>query len=186
MLILLALDEGKPVSQYSLAGDIGVGPTMAHHYVTRLIHQGLVSVQGENNRCMQYTLTEAGQRRVEQLGSEYAREMARLYRIAKVECRTRLLRLYGQGLRRVVLFGAAESGELAWSASQETPMTVLGVVDNDPLKHRAVIGGLLVESPEAIEGWHPDGVIIAASRCGDEIYRQIECLKDKGIAVSKL
>ncbi|WP_447972108.1 winged helix-turn-helix transcriptional regulator [Nitrospira sp. Kam-Ns4a] len=184
--ILAVLDEGRPISQHEVARRSGVGSTMAHHYIRRLIAQGLVAMTGKTNRTMRYAVTAAGRAYLETLGRHYAREMARLYRIAKQECRRRLLRLYERGLRRVVLFGAAETGELVCWAARETPIEVVGIVDNDRDRRRRGLGGLPVEAPEAIEAWRPDGVVITASRCAEEIERQIRHLETRGIAVARL
>jgi DNA-binding MarR family transcriptional regulator len=186
MGILLTLDEDTAISRHRLARRIGVGTTMAHHYVTRLIGDGLVAMTGRTRRAARYTLTPAGRQRLEQLASQYAREMARLYLIAKQECRKRLLRLYDRGMRRIVLFGAAETGELALSAAKETPVQILGLVDNDREKQRTRLGDWSVEAPERIEQWHPDAVVITASRYADDIYEQIRHVERQGIHVEKL
>lgn len=184
--ILSVLAEGGTVSQHEVARRSGLGSTMAHHYVRRLIGRGLVAMTGETNRTMRYAVTPAGTAYLDGLGRHYAREMARLYVIAKQECRRRLLRLAQRGWRRVVLFGAAETGELVYSAARDTPVEVVGIVDNDRDKRQARIGGLPVEAPDAIEGRRPDAVVITASRCADEIERQIRHLEQRGIGVARL
>lgn len=184
--ILSTLAEGGAVSQHEVARRSGLGSTMAHHYVRRMIGQGFVAMTGETNRTMRYAVTDAGTAYLDGLGRQYAREMARLYLIAKQECRRRLLRLARRGWRRVVLFGAAETGELVCSAARDTPVEVVGIVDNDEDRRRGLVGGLPVEAPEAIEARRPDAVVITASRCADEIERQIRHLEQRGIGVARL
>lgn len=184
--ILATLAEGGAVSQHEVARRSGLGSTMAHHYVRRMIDGGLVAVTGETNRTMRYAVTDSGVAYLDGLSRQYAREMARLYLIAKQECRRRLLGLARRGWRRVVLFGAAETGELVCSAARDTPVEVVGIVDNDRQKRRARIGGLPVEAPDAIEARRPDAVVITASRCADEIERQVRHLRLRGIGVARL
>jgi hypothetical protein len=67
---------------------------------------------------------------------EYASEIARMYSIAKTEVEKRLHLLWKEGVQAIVVFGAAETGELIYSAVKATPMRIVGWVDNDVAKHQ--------------------------------------------------
>jgi FlaA1/EpsC-like NDP-sugar epimerase len=131
-------------------------------------------------------VTAKGRDRLTVLMSGYSKEIARLYSIAKLEIEKRLGQLYAQGVKRVVLFGAAETGELVYSAAKATPMKIVGVVDNDVMKHRQLFGEISVTSPDTIESFHPDAVLIASSGDAEEILKQLDPLSQKGLAVVTL
>ena len=86
----------------------------------------------------------------------------------------------------VVLFGAAETGELVYSAAKTTPIRIVGWVDNDASKHQMRFGEIRVESPTRIESFDMDAVLIASSGKTDEIQRQLQPLISKGIAIVTL
>lgn len=185
LAVLLSLEE-TTLSQHQLARKVGVSSSMSHNYMKDLIGQGLIAVSGETNRRMTYRLTGKGLGRRATLMREYSREVARLYSLAKHQIERRLWELYEQGLKTVVLFGAAETGELVYSAAKSTPMRIVGLVDNDVAKHRTLFGEIPVSSPDLIESFRADGVLIASSGKTEEIYEQLRPLTRKGVAVVTL
>ncbi|TAJ26351.1 MAG: winged helix-turn-helix transcriptional regulator [Nitrospirae bacterium] len=186
LFVLLALEETSNLSQHQLAKKVGVSSAMSHNYMKDLIDQGVVSVSGQTNRNMKYVVTAKGtERRVALMGA-YSKEIASLYSIAKQEVERRLWELHREGLKSVVLFGAAETGELVYSAAKTTPIRILGFVDNDATKHRMLFGKIPVSSPDTIEAYQPDGVLIASSGETDAIYRQLRHLSEKGVSIVTL
>ncbi len=185
-LVLLSLTQFRHLSQHQLGRRIGVSSAMAHNYVRVLIERGLVCTSGATNRTMKYLVTERGRRRLASLTRVYAREISRLYSLAKQEVQHRLHQLYEAGIKRIVVFGAAETGELINSAVQATPLQIVGWVDNDVAKHQRAFGELTVSSPDDIEHYSPDAVLIASSAKPDPIRRQLHRLQGKGIAVVTL
>lgn len=186
LLALRSLAEIKQISQHELGRQIGVSSAMAHNYVQALVDQGYVMTSGETNRTMRYLVTATGRRRLATLMQEYASEIARMYSIAKTEVEKRLHLLWKEGVQAIVVFGAAETGELIYSAVKATPMRIVGWVDNDVAKHQQRFGDLTVCSPDTIESCRPDAVLIASSGKTDDIHRQLRHLSKKGIAVVTL
>ena len=186
LFVLLSLDGTENVSQHELARKIGVSSSMANNYMKDLVSQGMITASGPTNRTMKYALTTKGSDRLGSLMSMYSREIARLYSIAKQEVEKRLVSLFNQGMKRVVLFGAAETGELVYSAAKATPIQIVGWVDNDSAKHQVRFGEIQVTSPALIESFQPDAVLIASSGKTEEIQRQLLPLLAKGIAIVRL
>lgn len=178
--------EMDQISQHELGRQIGVSSAMAHNYVQAMIRQGYVVASGETNRTMRYLVTTAGRARLAVLMREYASEVARMYSIAKSEVEKRLQQLWQEGIRAVVVFGAAETGELIYSAVKSTPMRIVGWVDNDVAKHQQRFGDVIVRSPDTIESCCPDAVLIASSGKTEDIHLQLGHLSKKGIAVVTL
>ena len=71
-------------------------------------------------------------------------------------------------------------------AVQATSLQIVGWVDNDVAKHQRAFGELTVSSPDHIEHYSPDAVLIASSAKPDAIRRQLHRLQGKGIAVVTL
>jgi DNA-binding MarR family transcriptional regulator len=184
---LLSLIADDPsVSQHRLGRAIGASSSMTNTYIKSFVRQGLVSVSGETNRTMRYELTLAGRKLRRQWLHLYGREVARLYTAARLEYAKRLGELASGGITRLVLFGAASTGELVYQASRDSVLTIVAVVDNDPNKQGRPFGSLVVMPPSAIESFQPDAVLIAAFGRPEEIYQQIRHLKEKGIEIIRL
>jgi biotin operon repressor len=186
LLALWSLAEIEQISQHELGRQIGVSSAMAHNYVQALVVQGHVVMSGETNRTMRYLVTATGRARLAALMRAYASEIARMYSIAKTEVEKRLQQLWEEGIQAVVVFGAAETGELIYSAVKATPIRIVGWVDNDVAKHQQRFGDLTVCPPDTIESCRPDAVLIASSGKTEEIHRQLRHLSKKGIAVVTL
>lgn len=185
-LLLLGLEANPHMSQHEIARIAGISSSMAHNYVKYFIAKGFITVQGETNRTMQYLVSPAGKEQTHTLLSLYSAEVVQLYTLARQACEHKLQRLYQQGVRTAVLFGAAETGELVYNATQHTPLHILGVVDNDAAKQGRKFGAFTVSSPRLIEQVDPDGVIITALGRPDEIYQDIKHLEKRGIKIFKL
>jgi DNA-binding MarR family transcriptional regulator len=186
LLALWALAETGRMSQHHLGRTIGVSSAMAHNYMQTLLREEFVVVTGETNRTRRYVVTAKGCARLTTLAREYTRDIARMYSVVKTEIEKRLLRIYADGVQKVVVFGAAETGELIFSAAKSTPLTIVGWVDNDIAKHKYRFGDLQVCPPNTIESYSPDAVLIASSGKTDEIHRQLRHLSKKGINVVTL
>ncbi len=184
--MLLSIGADPWMSQHSLAKKMGITGAMANFYMKDLIEKRMVVAEGETNRQKRYFLTPKGKRRRRKLLNEYLSGVSDLYSLCKKEFEQRLSEIYRKGLRRVVFFGAAETGEIAYQASSNTELTVLGVVDNDPKKHQKRMGAIEVRSPECIPELNPEGVIITALGRTEEIYKQLLPLRKKGIQVKRL
>ncbi len=184
--VLVLMGDQPWMSQHSLAKNMGITSAMVNFYVKDLVLRKLVKVEGETNRQKRYFLTPKGKRRKRLLLNEYLCGVSDLYSICKKEFEQRLKEIYRKGLRRVVFFGAAETGEIAFQAACHTDLQVVGIVDNDPKKHHKRMGEIEVLPPESILDLNPDGVIITALGQPEEIYKQLCPLREKGVAIKKL
>jgi DNA-binding MarR family transcriptional regulator len=186
LFLMLSLDNTRRMSQHELARKVSVSSSMANNYMKALKRRGLIAVHGNTNRCMKYALTPKGRANMARFMSMYSMEIARFYSIAKREVEKRLHELREQRFERIVLFGAAETGELVYSAAKAVELQIIGWVDNDRTKHGMRFGEIPVTSPALIESYRPDAVLIASSGKTEEIRFQLRELPKKGIAVVTL
>lgn len=184
--LLAAIDEDPSISQRRLARAARMSPTMVNTYITELGLRGLVEVTGETNRTTRYALTEEGRRLKGELLFSCSREIIRFYGRVKAEFQQRLRGLANGGVRRLVLFGAAETGEMAAMAARESGIEIVGMTDNDPVKHGREVGGVRVSPPAEIETMRPDAVLITSHGHADEIQEQLRPLEARGIRILRL
>jgi len=184
--MLVLIGDNPLVSQHVLAREIGITPTMVNNYMKYLTDKNMVSVEGKTNRQTKYFLTPKGKRRRRMLLNKYITEVSGLYSACKMEFRRRLNEFHRNGIKRVIFFGAAETGEIAYQAASTTALEIVGIVDNDPNKHHKKLGDIEIRPPSCIEELSPDGVIITALAHPGEIYQQLLPLKEKGIVIKKL
>lgn len=174
--ILRAVEDNPSASQRHIARDAMVSSTMVNNYLGEMVSRDWVDISGDTNRSYEYRITEQGRARKMDLFFLISREVVQMYGLMKQDYVRRLSALAEQGLRRVVLFGASETGELVHTASREAGLEILAIVDNDPAKHGRLIGKIAVESPQAISAHRPDAVVISSYGHGDEIEAQVRAL----------
>lgn len=184
--VLNYIEEDSHISQNDLAEKVGIVPSMANNYIKALKRSSLVRVEGSTNRSKRYFLTPKGRKKKMALLIASSAEIIQMYTATKKEFVGKLNTFYVEGLRRVVLFGAADTCEVVSTAIRDTSIKIAGIVDNDEKKHGSCFGDIVISSPARIEGMDPDGVIITSFGHQEEIYRQIKHLEKKGIRVRKL
>ena len=186
LLILSAIEENLSISQTVLADRAGIVSSMANNYIKDLVRRGLVSMEGETNRDKTYALTDEGRAFKQQLAMWYSIESIRSYQEIRGRFAARLRELADEGFRRIVLYGAAETGEIVLAAARRSPVEIVGVVDGDETKHRASFGGLTVFPPSEILVFRPDAVLITSFAHRHEIHEAIRHMPSHGIAVRHL
>jgi len=183
LLILSAVEKNPHISQNNLANEVGLTSSMVNNYIRELSKKELIRIKGNTNRTMNYNLTPKGFEEKMSLLVAYSLETTGLYQDAKQEFAQRLQEIYEEGVHNAVLFGAGETAEILYNASKSLDLEIIGIVDNDPDKQGKLFGNLIIQPPDFIERISPDGVIIASVGRQDEIYKQINSLSSKGIAI---
>jgi predicted transcriptional regulator len=184
--ILRAVENNPSASQRHIAREARVSSTMVNNYLGEMVSREWIDIAGETNRSYEYRITDQGRRRKSDLLFQISKEVVRMYAMMKQDFAGRMRRLASEGVRRVVLFGASETGELALAASAEAGLQIVGIVDNDPLKHGKSVGSLQVEPPAAIAARRPDAVLIASHGHADEMEQQVRPLESQGIRIARI
>ncbi|MBN1916581.1 MAG: hypothetical protein JW889_01625 [Verrucomicrobia bacterium] len=173
LVLLFGIHQESNTTQSRLARMAGIVPAMVNNYIKEFVGAGYVAVRGRTNRDMSYHLTEAGGVRLTELFRKYLNETVGLYIHAKDEIRRQLQGILDEGFRRVVFYGAAETGEIAVAVGHELGFDVVGIVDSDPRKHGKAVNGLCVGAPETISALTPEVVVISSFGYQSQIRQQI-------------
>jgi len=185
LVLLYEIANSSRVTQSSLAARAGIVPAMVNNYIKTFTKKEYILVEG-NNRDMRYTITPEGEKYRFSLLLSYFRETVGLYKNVKEEIQVKLQELLSEGIRAIVLYGAAETAEITLNAADCIGMKVIGIVDGDLSKQGKDFFGNIIEAPSKIQEIMPDAVVISSSGHQDEIYREIKQYESKGIKIRKL
>lgn len=183
--ILRAIDANPNASQRKIGREAMVSSTMVNNYLGEMVSREWVDITGDTNRSYVYLITDAGRRRKSELLFRISMEVVQMYGQMKQDFADRLRVFARDGVRRVALFGASETGELAYAAAKEAGLEIAAIVDNDPDKQGRMIGTIKIEPPDVIESRSLDAVVITSHGHVDEIFSQIERLQNVGIRTLK-
>jgi len=159
---------------------------MVNNYIKQLKEEGQISVIGTTNRNQRYHLTASGHHELIESLVMYSAEIIRLYSSAKNEFATLFDRFYKEGIRKVVLFGAAETAEVVYAAMRRSDIKVVGVVDSDKGKQGEKFENLIIQPPSSLRSFNPDAVIVTSFGQQEDICRAVENLVGDEIPIKRL
>lgn len=171
--ILETLAEEPDISQSALGERTGLSTAMVNTYLKDFQSRGLVATVPVNGKSFRYELTDDGETARRTLLGEYCAEVVRSYTSIKTLVRAKLARLERDGKSRLVLWGASETCEVVLSAIQSTELTVLALLDSDPAKHGALLGGHAIFPPDVLPSLGCDAVVVTSFGRGEDIHRQL-------------
>ena len=186
LTMLESIDNNPRVSQASLASEVGISAAMANGYIKDMLGRGLIQMTGDNRRKIQYYLTQEGRKLLSEMLRSYSTEVIQLYGAAKKSIEEKLRRFLKEGISKVALFGAAETGEVVLAAAEKLPLKVVAVVDNDKSKHHKYLGAMSISPPEALESIEFDAVIITSFAHQDAILEDVSHLAKRGVKIKTL
>ncbi len=138
--ILDQLESQRPVTQRSLASDLGIALGLTNLLMRRLVKKGWVRIKHVSPRRIRYLITPAGIAAKARLTRQYFLSSVTFYRECREHVSDRLAVLSADLQARngdtdsqgVVFFGTGEVAEVAYVCLQETRLKLLGLVDDSP------------------------------------------------------
>ncbi|GAB6094286.1 hypothetical protein JCM14469_05380 [Desulfatiferula olefinivorans] len=184
--VLFAINESSENSQSDIGEKTNLSSSMVNNYIKSFKQDNLITVTGATNRTQNYYLTDKGRSVLSRLLMGYSAEIVQLYSAVKKEISLILNGFYDEGIRTVVLFGAAETAEIVHAAIKATDLVVIGIVDSSKEKQGKPFNGLTIRNPSEIMRIKPDGVIITSFGRQEEIFNEVMNLVDNRIKIKKL
>lgn len=186
-LSLLYTVHNRPDASQHIMGRIAhLSSSMVNNYIKGFKAEKLITVSGKTNRTQSYHLTDDGHNILRESLLSYSAEIVQMYGAVKREIAIILKGFYTDGIRTVVLFGAAETAEVVHAALKETDLVMIGVVDSDPMKQGKPFNGLIIQPPEKLKDINPDAVVITSFGRQEEIYLEIRDLVADKIKIKRL
>lgn len=186
LYLLDFLEENPALSQHKLSELLGVSSAQVNYYIDETIQRGWISKSGVSRKRMTYRVTVEGAKAKMHFLMESSVELVRLYSFVKRAIQNAIRQHVSNGLRRVVLFGASETGEVVSAALRSFPVEIVGVVDNDREKWGKPFEKWTVSSPDMIPEFKADGLVITSFACREAIYEQVRPLEAGGLRVIQL
>ena len=184
--VLFAIQNSPEMSQQQMGDITHLSSSMVNNYIKQLKNEGRIFVHGTTNRNQSYHLTESGQHELIQSLIQFSAEVIRLYGDAKNEFLKIINSYYGEGIRTVVLFGAAETAEVVCAAIRSSSLRVIGVVDSDRSKQGKSFDKFTIQSPMVIKDMNPDAIIVTSFGKQEEICRCIREIAGDSIPIKRL
>lgn len=151
--ILQAIASGRPITQRSLASELGVALGLTNLLIHRLVSKGYVKMAGFSARHVRYLMTASGWDALGRATRRSLQNTVNLYTETREQIRATLSLVSAgcppdaQGRKPVVFYGAGDVAEIAYVSLQSTDLTLIGVVDD---KRQGRFFDLTISDPSAL------------------------------------
>lgn len=186
--LLELLIERPKTSQSALAREVGLTPARVNAYIRRFLEAEYIAPE-KRSQGMAYHLTSKGKQCLGYHQISYRAELVRLMHAAQGRFRDFFTDLSRQGITRIVLYGAGETGEVvleALSRGAASAVTVLAVLDDDRAKQGGTCHGVSVVGPRALAELQPQAIVITSITFCDEIRSHLTSEGVEGIPIFSL
>ncbi|UZP66147.1 winged helix-turn-helix transcriptional regulator [Desulfovibrio mangrovi] len=173
LAILQALSENSRLSQSRLGKFSHTSSAMVHQYLSDMQKTGQLVFQPVDKKSFMYSLTEKGSSDRRDMMEEYCTEMVQAYASIKRLIKRRLEPLTERGLKRVALFGAAETCELVLTALEGSGFEIAGILDNAPQKQGKTFRNHTILAPAALADLDVEAIVITSFAQQDDIFNQL-------------
>jgi hypothetical protein len=115
--------------------------------------------QRDKNR-VKYILTPKGAAEKTRLTYQYIHYSFEFYKRSRHELRNLFQNLTANGVRRIIFYGASDLAEIAYISLQETPISLVAVVDDTKIGEKFL--GNVITDPSEIKTLSFDKILITA------------------------
>ena len=179
--ILEEIEKDKAPSQRYLAGKLNISLGLVNSFIKRLAQKGLFKVKNIPKNRVKYILTPKGAAEKTRLTYKYIQYSFQFYKSAREKLRILFYGLTKNGNKKIVFYGAGDLAEIAYISLQETPIQLVGIVDDK--KAGDIFMDFVISSPNRLETISFDKILITSIK---EPEKVLERILQKGISRSKV
>ncbi len=172
LILLNELDRDGGATQRTLATKLGVALGLTNLYLKRLARKGCIRITTIPRNRIRYLLTPQGLAEKSRLTYQYMQYSLSYYRDMRGRLKEMLSLFEDVNGQRVVIYGTNELAELAYLSLREMNIECVGFIDGNL---RGPFLSLPVSSPDGIDGWQFDRVLITdldhAAACEEQLVQ---------------
>lgn len=172
LLLLSEVERDAGVTQRSLSLKLGVALGLTNLYLKRLARKGYIKITTIPRNRIRYLLTPQGFTEKSRLTYQYMQYSLSYYRDVRGRLKEMLSSFEGANGQRVAIYGTSELAELAYLSLREMNIDCVGFIDGSS---RESFLSCPVSSPDRIDGWQFDRVLIAdlehAAACEEQLVQ---------------
>ncbi len=186
LMIFSEIAKNPSITQKKIAQTCQITAPMVNEYLTDLKAEGYIEIRGTSTRNTTYHLTESGRHRFMILNISYNREVVRMYKDAEKTFESVWSFLILQNLKRIILFGAGDIGEMALEVMEGHGIEIMGFIDEDLKRIGNELHGMKIYSIDKISNLDFDAIIVASYRHAIRMAERVISQTDKPVYIFAL
>ena len=179
--LLEEIENNQFPSQRYLAEKLNVSLGLANSFIKRLANKGYCKITTIPKNRIKYILTPKGAAEKTRLTYAYIQYSYKFYKRARQNLKELFKNFVGEGIQRIVFYGATEIAEIAYVSLQETGLELTAVVDDKKAGKRFF--KFEVTDPDGLKSLSFDKIIITDTESNKQI---MEKLISNGISRSRV
>ncbi|MEQ8605004.1 MAG: winged helix-turn-helix transcriptional regulator [Marivibrio sp.] len=168
--LLNAVERGEPLTQRTLANELGIALGLANSYLKRCVRKGLIKVNQIPPNRYAYYLTPHGFAEKARLTGEYLSGSFTFYRRARAQCAETMAQAQARGYRTIALAGLSELAEIAILCQSDAKVSVVGIVE--PSVRPRHFAGVQV-APDAAGLPKHDALLVTDIKRAQQVYDRL-------------
>jgi DNA-binding MarR family transcriptional regulator len=169
--LLEEMEKEKPTSQRDLARKLNVSLGLVNSFIKRLANKGYFKITTIPKNRVRYILTPKGAAEKSRLTYEYIQYSYLFYRNARKELDDLFSRLESQQVREIVFLGAGDLAEIAYISLQNSPIRLVGIVDEKRQGERFL--GFEIKGPSDLKAMAFDRIVVTHIEPSERVMREI-------------
>ena len=158
LFVLQEIEQNPILTQRSLSQKLGVALGLTNLYLKRLVRKGYIKLTTIPKNRIRYLLTPRGIKEKSRLTYEYLQFSLTYYRDVRLRLNHTLACLDQLGIKRIVIYGVGELAEFAYLSLQESNLTLVGFVTEEPADSFL---SFPCGSLEILKEWNFDAILIS-------------------------
>ncbi len=175
------VERGGSPSQRELARRLNLSLGLVNTFIKRLVNKGYFKVKTMPRNRVKYLLTPKGLAQKSRLTVAYLRHSVSFYKEIKQMLLAKYKDLEERGINSLLFYGSGEVAELAYLYLQMTPLTLVGVVDEDRVGEDFF--GIEIAGHSRLREKDWDGILLTRL---DQADRDMSFLLEEGIALQRI
>ena len=176
-MILDLIEKDANITQREISRIIGVAVSMTNAYIENFVEKGLIKKKKHSTKTVEYFITKKGIERKKVLNIGYLKNSQLLYDSARENIEKFLIQLENRGKRKLYLYGAGEVALILLHtiySSENTNLSILGVIDDDINKVGSSIYNTPIVSLEIVKNQIHDGILISSYTNKNSIINKLK------------
>lgn len=175
-IILDLIYNNKVITQRDISVNANISLAMVNKYLDDYELAGYLKRSYLSKKMVEYIITAKGIERMRVLNIGYLSHAQKMYKKAKEQIKTFILKMIEKGYKDIVLYGAGEVAEIILQTindDNKIPINIISLVDDDINKQGKMIVNTKIESNETILKTKHDCVMISSYTNYQVIYNKL-------------
>jgi|YelNatPaOPRAMG01_1025707.scaffolds.fasta_scaffold04535_8 NADH/NAD ratio-sensing transcriptional regulator Rex len=183
LVILSEIDKNSKTTQKEIAMKCDITPPMVNKYLAILESKGEIEIKGTTTRNTTYHLTPEGKSKLMILNISYSREILTMYKASEKNFEPVWNHLISKKLKKILLFGAGDIGEMALEIMESHGIKIVGFIDENSERIGNKIQRFTIKSVNDLNEIDFDAIVITSYRHGVEMAKRIISKTEKPVFI---